>query len=88
MNKPIYLGLSILDLSKIVMYTFWYDYIKLKYQDNAKLYYMNTDSFINILRLMMFMKILLKMLKNGLIHQIMSVIDHCLKERTKKLFVI
>ena len=36
MNKPIYLGLSILDLSKIVMYTFWYDYIKLKYQDNAK----------------------------------------------------
>ena len=46
MNKSIYLGLSILDLSKIVMYEFWYDYIKPKYQDNAKLCYMDTGSFI------------------------------------------
>ena len=28
MNKPIYLGLSILDISKILMYEFWYDYMK------------------------------------------------------------
>ena len=46
MNKPVYLGLSILDLSKIVMYGFWYDYIKPKYGENAKLFYMVTGSFI------------------------------------------
>ena len=46
MNKPIYLGFSILDLSKIVMYEFWYDYMKPKYADNVKLCYMDTDSFI------------------------------------------
>ena len=37
MNKPIYLGLSILDISKITMYEFWYDYVKIKYQDKARL---------------------------------------------------
>ena len=36
MNKPIYLGLSILDISKILMYEFWYDYMKPKYNDNVK----------------------------------------------------
>ena len=46
MNKPIYLGLSILEISKILMYEFWYDYIKPKYNDSVKLYYMDTDSFI------------------------------------------
>ena len=41
MNKPIYLGLSILEISKILMYKFWYDYMKPKYGDN-----MDTNSFI------------------------------------------
>ena len=45
-NKPVYLGLSILEISKISMYEFWYNYIKPKYQDNARLCYMDTDSFI------------------------------------------
>ena len=46
MNKPVYLGLSILDISKTLMHEFWYDYIKPKHQDNKKLSYMNTDRFI------------------------------------------
>ena len=46
MNKPVYLGMSILDLGKTLMYEFWYDYIKSKYGNNVKLCYTNTDSFI------------------------------------------
>ena len=46
MNKPIYLGLSILEISKTLMYEFWCDYMKPKYGDNVKLCYMDTDSFI------------------------------------------
>ena len=45
-NKPVYFGLSILHLSKTVMYKFWYDYVKPNYGENAKLCYMDTDSFI------------------------------------------
>ena len=46
MNKPIYLGLSILEISKILMYEFWYDYMKPKYDNSVKLCYMDMDSFI------------------------------------------
>ena len=46
MNKPIYLGLSILDISKMLMYKFWYDYMKPKYSNDVKLCYMDTDSFL------------------------------------------
>ena len=46
MKKPIYLGQAILDISKTVMYEFWYDYIKPKYEDNEKLCYLDTDSFV------------------------------------------
>ena len=46
MNKPAYLGLSILDLGKIVMYECWCDYVKPKYGEKARLCYMDTDSFI------------------------------------------
>ena len=46
MNKPVYLGMSILNISKKLMCIFWYDYVKPKYQDKAKLCYMDTDSFI------------------------------------------
>ena len=46
MNKPIYLGLPILEISKILMYEFWYDYMKPKCDNNVKLCYRDTDSFI------------------------------------------
>ena len=46
MKKPIYLGRSILEISKMIMYEFWYDYVKNKYGDMVKLCYMDTDSLI------------------------------------------
>ena len=46
MNKPLYLGMSVLDISKILMSEFWYNYIIPKYGDRAKLCYTDTDSFI------------------------------------------
>ena len=46
MNKLVYLGLSILELSKILMYEFWHDYVKPKYCEKAKLCYMDRVSFI------------------------------------------
>ena len=46
MNKPVYLCTSILDISKTLMYEIWYDYIKPKYRDNAKLCYMDNEIFI------------------------------------------
>ena len=46
LNKPVYLGLSVLDLSKTVLYEFRYDYVKPKYGENGKHCYMDTGSFI------------------------------------------
>ena len=46
MNKPIYFGLSKLEINKTLMYEFWYDYMKPKYNDNVRLCYMDTDSFV------------------------------------------
>ena len=46
MDKPIGVGQAILDISKTLMYEFWYDYLKPKYEDSIKLFYMDTDSFI------------------------------------------
>ena len=68
MNKPLYLSMSILDISKILMYEFWHNYIIPKYGDRAKLCYTDTDSFIIQLKLKNFLKIFLMMLRNGLIH--------------------
>ena len=46
MNKPVYLRMSILDITKTLMYTFWFDQIKPKYGDRVKLCYTDTDSTI------------------------------------------
>ena len=46
MSKPVHLGFSLLELSKVLMHEFWYDYVKLKYGEKVKLCYMDTDSFI------------------------------------------
>ena len=76
MNKLISLGMSILDISKTLMYKFWYDYFKPKYGDRAKLCYTDTDSFVidiitedlkiflKILRYGMILLIMMKMIKN------------------------
>ena len=45
-NKPIYLGQTVLDLSKTLMFEFWYDYLKPMYGDKIRLCYTDTDSFI------------------------------------------
>ena len=51
LNKPVYLCISILEISKIVMYKFWNDYVKTEYGEKAKLYYIDTDSFIIYIKL-------------------------------------
>ena len=84
MNKPVYLGWSILGISKTLMYEFWYDYIKSKCPHNAKLYYMHTDSFI------IFIKTddLYKETENDVeknISYMLQVVDHCLQKKNKKV---
>ena len=46
LNKPIYLGQAVLDISKTLMFEFWYDYLKPMYGDKIRLCYTDTDSFI------------------------------------------
>ena len=60
MNKPTYLDISTLDISKTLMYEFWYDYIKPRYQVRVQLCYMDVKIFMNTF---------LMTLKNGLTHQ-------------------
>ena len=50
MNKPIYVGITILDISKKLMCEFWYGYLKPKYRDRIKLCYMDTDSLIPFIK--------------------------------------
>ena len=72
MNKPVYLGMSILDISKTLMYKFWYDYIKPKYGDRANYVIQILIVLLFIFLLKIFLKTLLVMLKDGLIHLTMK----------------
>ena len=63
-----YLGVTTLDVSKTLMYEFWYNYIGPKYGDKAKLYYADTDSFIINIKIEDFSKTFPIMLRDGLIH--------------------
>ena len=81
MKKRIYLGLSIFDLTKTVMYVFWYDYLKLKFGEKGKLCYIDTGSLIIHVKTEIFTKILQKMWKQDLTLQIMKQIDRCLWEK-------
>ena len=69
MTKPLYLGMSILDISKILMYEFWYDYINPKYGDRVKLCYKDPDSLIIYIKTKIFLNIFPMILRDGLIHQ-------------------
>ena len=71
MTKPSYLGMSILDISKILMHEFQYDYINPKYGDKKNYAMQILIALLSILKLKIFLKISLMMLKNGLIHLIM-----------------
>ena len=63
MNKPLYLGLSVWELSKIVVYEFWYGHVQPKYGEKAKLCYMDTDSFIVYIKTDDISKVLQNVLK-------------------------
>ena len=89
MNKPAYLGLPILELSKILMYEVWYDYVKPKYDKlyvkNKVVLYKYRQFHSKHKKQIIFIKIPEKILKQDLILQIMNYRDHCPKA---KLIVI
>ena len=81
MNKPIYLGLSILEISKTLMYEVWYAYIELKYQYNQKYTTWIQLVLPFILKLKMFKRALQMMLEKDLIHGIMKSINLVYREK-------
>ena len=77
MKKPVYVGMSKLDISKKLKYKFWYEYIKPKYGDRVKLCYTDTDSITARIMTEDFIETLLVMLKDGLLHlTMMKMIKH------------
>ena len=87
MNKPIYLGLSILEISKALMYEFWYDYMKPKYANDVKLCYMDKNSFIMNIKTNDFYKDISNDIKNRFDTSKMKSIGLYKQEKIKKLLV-
>ena len=83
MNKPVYLGLSILETNKTVMYEFWYLYVKPKHGEKLKLSCMNTNSFIVQLKTDFYVDIA-KAVETKSKFQIMNEKDRYLQEKLKK----
>ena len=88
MSKPLYLGLSIKELGKTLMYEFWYDYVKPKYREKAKLCYMDTDRsgftvYIKTNYIYKYIAEDVDKLAESFLLQIMNQIDHCLKKNLK-----
>ena len=78
MNKSIYLGLSILVISKTLMYEFWYDYVQPNIETEQNYATLILTVLLYILKLKIFTKTLLMMLKYGLIHlTIMRMMKDC-----------
>ena len=72
LKKPVYLELSKLELSKILMYDFWYDYVKPQYDKKAKLLYGHRQFHCINKKQMISIKTFQKMLKLNLILQVMN----------------
>ena len=85
MNKPVYLGLPILELNETAMYEFWYDNIKPKYGEKEKLYYMDTDSSIAYIETADIYEDIIEDLEKCSTLQIMSWKGHYQKEITRLL---
>ena len=83
MTKPVYLDMSILHISKTLMHEYCYDYIKVKNQNNEKLFYMNTGSLIIHIKTKHFYGDIANDAED-LIHQIIKLIDHCQKKKVSK----
>ena len=62
LDKPIYVGFSILDLSKLLMYKFYYKYVKTKCNNSVKFSFTNTDGLVYELKQMIFIKIFMKII--------------------------
>ena len=86
MVRPIYVDISILDIRKTLMYEFWFDNIKPKNRDRAKLCYTDTDRFVIHVTNEDFLQILLVMFEDGLIHlTFIKMIKDCFQQvRIKK----
>ena len=84
MNKPVYLDLSILEISKTLMYGFLYDYMKPKCGDNVKLCYMDTDSSIIHIKTEDFYNDIADDVEKRFDISNLKSIDHYPQERIKK----